>query len=85
MNEFFISLMTGLAGYLGGNPFLIAGMVMFFLFGFVYVLGLPRFLTIPLSLIVVFIVFDMTPWLGFLGALGIGLGIGFLIYLFIRG
>lgn len=85
MNDFFVMLMTGFAGYLGGNPFLVAGMVMFFLFGLVYVLGLPRFLTIPLSVIVIFMVFDIAPWLGFLGTLGVGLGIGFLIYLFLRG
>ena len=78
-------LMSGFSGYLGGNVFLITGFAMFFLFGLIYVLGLPRFLTIPISLVAVFIVMGFNTWISFLGAFGIGLGIAFLLYMILRG
>lgn len=84
MNDFIGMLMTGFMGYAGGNPFLYIGLAMFFLFGIVYVLGLPRFLTIPLALVAVFIMFGMASWIGFLGTLAIGLGVGFLIFYIFR-
>lgn len=85
VNEFIVMLMTGFTGYLGGNVFLVTGLAVFFLFGLIYVLGLPRFLTIPLSLIAVFIIMGFSAWVSFLGAFAIGLGIAFLLYFILRG
>jgi len=84
MNDFIAMLMTGFSSLLGNNPFLVTGFCLFFLFGLVYILGLPRFLTIPLSLVVIFIIIGFGSWIGFLGTLAIGIGLGFLIFIFLR-
>lgn len=84
MNGFIEMLMVGFSGYLGGNPFLIVGMSMFLLFGLIYVLGLPRFLTIPAALVAMFIIFGFAPWIGFLGTMAIGIGLAFIVWMFLR-
>ena len=84
INDFIIMLMTGFSGYLGGNVFLITGMALFFMFGLIYALGLPRFLTIPMAVIAVFIVMGFNTWFAILGGFGIGIGIAFLLYAIFR-
>lgn len=84
MNEFIASLMMNFSMALGYNPFLTSGMAIFFIFGLIYVLGLPRYLSIPASMVAVYIVFEFTAGIGFLAAFAVGLGLGFLLYITAR-
>lgn len=84
MNEFIAMLMNNFSGYLGFNEFLVVGYSMFFIFGLIYVLGLPRYLTIPAALVAVFVIIGFGAWIGFLLTTALGLGLGFLLWMMLR-
>jgi len=85
MNDFIVMLLTNLAGYLGNNIYLEAGFCLFFLFALIFVFNLPKFLTIPLSLIGVIIILGFTFSISFIVLFVLGIALGYFIWNISRG
>lgn len=85
MNDFIGMLLTNTAGYLGNNIYLEAGFFLFIIFGLIYVLNLPKFLSLPMGFIGLLILVEFGAGIGFLTIFVLGIGIGFLIWILSRG